>query len=108
MGITGLCLDGVEDEVHVLNYIDEIRSEASHAGARHVRGIEDYFELDTPVGIHHCIVQNMLAASAANMPDHMSLSRLPEYYSKEIIQKVLRGLGYLHTEARIVHKGMRL
>ena len=90
-------------EVEVLQHLESVKS--THPGAALVRGMQDTFTINGPIGEHHCIVYEPLLWTLKDFMNILPGCLLPPKVLKLTIQQVLLILDYLHTEAGVIHTG---
>jgi hypothetical protein len=92
-------------EVQVLRHLGGVR--ARHAGREGVRTLEHTFTIRNPQGrIHTCLVHPPLGTSFSELQAALN-GKFPLYLVKAATVEVLIALDFLHSEAKVIHTGMR-
>ena len=94
-----------EKETEVYNYLNACT--ASHDGSILVRKALDSFQIDATEGPYHCLVHQPLGISLQDLQNRFRAKVLPEKLVKLTLIHLLLALDYLHSEAGIIHTGMR-
>ena len=93
----------VHRELPIYEHINSLRSE--HQGRDHVRKLLETFSIKGPHGTHICLVHEPLGISF----DEVRVGRPGGVFSAPLIREmfrwILRGLEFLHNEARVIHTG---
>lgn len=75
----------------------------NHQGSRHFLDLQNHFELEGPSGQHQCLVQDLLVGNYNNVPRSLGFRVPTKAMAKDIIEKVLLCLDYLHTKANLIY-----
>lgn len=90
-------------ELPVYSHINSIRSQ--HGGHNHIRQLFDSFEVSGPHGKHTCLVHEALGMNLEELKDLVPGGMFAADLVRQSLRDILRGLHFLHEEARIVHTG---
>lgn len=93
----------VQREVSIYDHINNLRSE--HQGRDHVRKLLETFSIQGPHGAHICLVHQPLGMSLDEIRNGRVGGVLSTALVRELFRWLLRGLEYLHQEARVIHTG---
>ena len=88
-------------------YITQLISKANqrYEGRHFVRTLLDNFTLNGPHGKHTCLVFEPLREPLWLLNERFEENVIPSYILKIMVQMLLHGLDYLHTECHIIHTG---
>ncbi|KAL8720804.1 MAG: hypothetical protein Q9225_002399 [Loekoesia sp. 1 TL-2023] len=81
------------------------KSNPRHEGRHFVRTLLDFFKLRSPFGEHICLVFEPLREPLWLLNRRFQGNIIPSEILKVMVQMLLHGLDYLHTECHIVHTG---
>lgn len=90
-------------ELPVYSHINSIRSQ--HGGHNYIRRLFDSFEVSGPHGKHTCLVHEALGMNLEELKDLVPGGMFAADLVRQSLRDILRGLHFLHKEARIVHTG---
>ncbi len=82
------------------------RANPQHLGWRYVRKIEDSFALEGPSGEYPCLVLEPLREPLWLLCHRFVGGVIPSEILRTIVQMILAGLDYLHTECQVIHTGL--
>lgn len=74
-------------------------------GQRYLRTVLDSFELTGPDGTHLGLVYEPMRESISTFQMRMLDDKIPGYFLRLLLQKVLRGIDCLHNQCNIIHTG---
>lgn len=91
-------------ELKIYEHLSKVN--CTHQGQSLIRELYDSFDLQGPVGKHRCLVMQ---------PMHMTLLEIMSLNPRPFdipllrmtVKRLLLALGFLHTEAEIIHTGTR-
>ena len=89
-----------------LDIYQRMEQAPEHPGRSAVRTTLDSFKVDGPHGFHHCLVHPPLWDSLGDFLEINSAGKLPLGVLKSVMQRLLLGLDFLHTNCQIVHTGI--
>jgi serine/threonine protein kinase len=92
-------------ELSILKRISE--TNPRHVGWQMVRKLEDFFTIDGECGPHVCLVFQPLREPLWLYRRRYIGEVIPSEILKIIVQMVLHGLDYLHSECHVIHAGIR-
>lgn len=75
-------------------------------GLRYLRTALHSSEVAGPEAAHVGLVYAPMRESLSLFQRRLPNGRLPGYFLKPLLELVLAGLDYLHTEGRIIHTGI--
>lgn len=75
-------------------------------GSRYLRTVLHSFDVAGPFSTHVGLVYAPMRESISTFQRRISEGRIPGYFLKLIIIKLLTGLDHLHTKCHIIHTGM--
>lgn len=93
----------VHRELPIYKHINSLPSQ--HTGRDCVRNLLDSFEIDGPRGKHTCLVHEALGMNMEELRDLVPGRMFGADLIRQTLRDVLRGMHFLHEEARIVHTG---
>lgn len=96
----------VENELAMLRRISQ--TNPKHQGWHLVRKLVDSFEIEGSKGKHPCLVFEPLREPLWLYCKRFVDGVIPFDVLKIILQMILQGLDYLHSECQIIHTGKRL
>lgn len=76
-----------------------------HDGFPFLRLPFDQFELNTPQGIHFCLVYAPMRGTLFQFQHNLPSHRLPLQFLKLYMYCLLQAVDYLHTECQLIHTG---
>ena len=80
-------------------------TKSGHEGAQRLRIVRDHFEIQGPEGRHDVLVYEPMREPLTTLQQRFANDRISERVLKSIIQFVLEGLDFLHSECHIIHTG---
>ena len=92
-----------ENELRISQLISEANMQ--HKGRYFVRTLLDSFALRGKHGEHICLVFEPLREPLWLLKDRFEENVIPSEILKIMIQMLLHGLDYLHTECHVIHTG---
>ncbi|KAF2452957.1 kinase domain protein [Lineolata rhizophorae] len=96
-----------ETENHEHNITRYLQANPSHEGFRFVRAAIDHFEITGPQGAHPCLVYDSMREIFRLFQRRVPDGKIPEPLPKLLLQHILLGLDYLHSECSIVHTDIK-
>ncbi|KAF4442700.1 CMGC SRPK kinase [Fusarium acutatum] len=94
-----------KNEIDILQHIG--RMNPKHHGWHFVRKLTDAFDLQSPYGSHPCLVLEPLREPLWLYCSRYVGGVIPPDISKILLQMILLGLDYLHTECHIIHADVK-
>ena len=91
----------VHREVPIYNHINSLQSQ--YEGRNHIRRLLDSFEMSGPHGKHTCLVHEALGMNLEELRDLVPDRMFAADLIRQSLRDVLRGLYFLHEEARVIH-----
>ena len=88
-------------------YITQLISKANqrHEGRHFVRTLLDHFTLNGPYENYICLVFEPLREPLWLLNERFEENVIPSNILKIMVEMLLHGLDYLHTECHIIHTG---
>ena len=74
-------------------------------GLRYLRTVLSSFELAGPSSAHLVLVYALMRESLTKFQRRLADCRLPSDVMKSLLEMLLAGLDYLHSECHIIHTG---
>lgn len=96
--------NATESELNILRHISECSHR--HKGWHFIRKLLDSFTLETVSGRHVCLVFEPLRESLLLYRERFIGNVIPSDILKIMLQMILHGLNYLHSECHVIHTGM--
>ena len=93
-------------EVNIFEHIS--KSESQHIGRRYVRVMKDSFTIQGPHGQHICLALEPMRQTLWTVPPYLGCTILPAPVFKPLLQLLLLGLDFLHSDCHIIHTGKYL
>jgi serine/threonine-protein kinase SRPK3 len=90
-------------EADIFEHIAKVESQ--HIGRRYVRVIKDSFTIQGPYGNHVCLALEPMRQTLWTVPPYLGCMILPSPVFKPLLQLLLLGLDFLHSECHIIHTG---
>ncbi|KAH9475356.1 Protein kinase dsk1 [Psilocybe cubensis] len=115
-GTDALTAPGARQRSDELRMLEKISTaDAQHAGHAHLAAFHGSFEVSSRLGVHLCVVTEVLAPSIADYrtaagPDPYTAApcaRIPIGQVKRLTKHVLQALWYLHEVCGIVHADIK-
>ena len=91
-------------ELRIYEHLSKVNK--AHPGRSLIRDLYEAFEIPGPHAIHQCLVQPPMHRSVADMME-MYHEPLNAPVLKLVLKRLLAALDFLHTEADVIHTGMR-
>ena len=95
----------VRRELAAYSHLDTITT--SNLGALLIRELLDTFRATGPAGEYHCLVHEPLGMSMETLRQLSPGRKLPENVLKLFVIHLLRALDFLHTDAGMIHAGIK-
>lgn len=96
-------MNAPDAELDTLTHIS--KANPQHKGWHFVRHLVDSFTLEHFFGNHLCLVFEPLREPLWLYRERFIGNAIPSDVLKVIIQMILHGLDYLHSECRVIHTG---
>jgi hypothetical protein len=96
-------LKGADNELAIAKHIWQ--TESSHHGRRFVRGLLDSFKLEGTANKHTCLVLEPFREPFWLVKTRFRGDTIPADILKVVLQEILHGLDYLHSDCKIIHTG---
>lgn len=93
-----------DHELRILQHVSI--ANRAHVGRRFVRRLLDAFTIDGPSDKHLCLVLEPLREPLWLYRRRFVDDIIPAGVLKIMVQMILEGLDYLHSECQIIHAGM--
>lgn len=93
-----------ENELSILQHVSKVNR--AHEGWHFVRRLLDTFTINSGPGTHRCLVLEPLREPLSIYRLRFVGGVLPNDVLKLVVQMILHGLDYLHSECQIIHGGM--
>jgi serine/threonine protein kinase len=90
---------------HELRLSRHIATANPHPGRQYVRTAMESFEVEGHLGTHLCLVFEPMREPIWLLQRRMPGGRFPSDILKHIVEFVLSGLDYLHSECHVIHTG---
>ncbi|RBR13629.1 hypothetical protein FVER53590_25260 [Fusarium verticillioides] len=94
-----------ENEIKILQHINQ--TNPKHRGWHFIRKLTDTFNLDNPYGSHPCLVLEPLREPLWLYCSRYIGGVIPPDILKILLQMILLGLDYLHTECHTIHADLK-
>ena len=95
----------IHRELAAYSHLDTVVT--SNPGALLVRELLDSFKATGPAGEHQCLVHEPLGLSMETLRQLSPGHKLPENLLKVFLTHLLHALDFLHTDAKMIHAGIR-
>lgn len=95
----------VRRELAAYRQLDTITT--SNPGALLIRELLDSFKATGPAGDYQCLVHEPLGMSMETLRELSPGQKLPENLLRVFLVHLLQALDFLHTDAKMVHAGIR-
>lgn len=79
--------------------------DSQHDGRDRIRRLLGHFEVQGPHGQHLCLVHEPLGISLAELRQYLPDGIITTEIMRETFRYILRGISFLHEEAKIIHTG---
>lgn len=93
----------VHRELPIYNHINSLTSQ--YEGRNHIRRLLDFFDISGPHGKHTCLVHEALGMNLEELRDLVPDRMFAADLIRQSLRDILRGLYFLHEEARVIHTG---
>lgn len=95
----------IHRELAAYSHLDTIST--NKPGALLVRELLDSFKVTRPAGEYQCLIHEPLGMSMETLRQLSPGQKLPENLLKVFLIHLLQALDFLHTDAEIIHAGMK-
>ena len=95
----------VRRELAAYSHLDTVTT--SNPGGLLVRELLDSFKAKGPAGEYQCLVHEPLGMSMETLRQLSPGRKLPENVLKLFLNHLLRALDFLHTDAEMIHAGIK-
>ncbi|KAF5379755.1 hypothetical protein D9615_005742 [Tricholomella constricta] len=91
---------GESPEIRILRHLGTTNT--SHPGRQYIANLLDDFEVQSPNGIHRCLVTEVAGPSVGKIRFEISGNKLPVPVARKVASQCAQGLAFLHSSG-VVH-----
>ncbi|KAK5627602.1 hypothetical protein RRF57_003317 [Xylaria bambusicola] len=89
-----------------LEIYEHIKKHTAHLSSYHIRPVHEFFRIEGQYRDHDVMVQTPLTIAVSHLQRFiLSGNVFTPHLAKAVVQRVLRSLDFLHSDAHVIHSG---